>query len=181
MGNSMRRFTVLAVIMMLPLFTFSQNTGKVKWYTFEEAVELAKKNPKKIFIDIYTDWCGWCKKMDAETFTHPEIAKYLNEKFYPVKLNSETNDTIHFNGYNFINEGAGRRSAHQLSIALLQGKMSYPSIVYMAENFQLITVVPGYMTPEAMEPVLKFIGDNHYKRVSYEEFQKGFTSAFVKK
>lgn len=171
---------ILTIIILLPLNTFSQNNGKVKWYTFEEAVELAKKNPKKIFIDIYTDWCGWCKKMDAETFTHPEIVKYLNENFYPVKLNSETTDTINFNGYAFVNEGTGRRSAHQLSIALLQGKMSYPSIVYMAENLQLITAVPGYMTAEAIEPVLKFIAENHYRRVSYEEFQKNFTSAISK-
>lgn len=175
-----RIIIILAAILILPAYIFSQNTAKVKWYSFEEATELAKKKPKKIFIDVYTDWCGWCKKMDAETFTNPVIAKYLNDNFYPVKLDSETTDTIKFNGYTFINEGKTRRSAHQLSIALLQGKMSYPSIVYMAENLQLITAVPGYMSAEAIEPVLKFIGENHFTKTSYEEFQKNFVSSFVK-
>ncbi len=169
----------LSIIIILPFFAFSQNSGKVNWYTFEEVVELSKKNPKKIFIDVYTDWCGWCKKMDAETFSHPYIADYLNENFYPVKLNSESTDPIYFMGYTFINEGAGRRSAHQLAIALLQGQMSYPSIVYLSEDFKLITVVPGFMNAEVIEPVLKFISGNHYKRVSYEEFQKTFKSAIA--
>jgi thioredoxin-related protein len=171
----------LIILLSLQYNLQAQNTGKINWYTIEEAVEMTKKIPKKIFIDVYTDWCGWCKKMEAETFAHPEIAKILNENYYPVKLNSETTDTIHFNGYTFINEGTGRRSAHQFSIALLQGKMSYPSIAYMSENLQMITVVPGYMTPEAIEPVLKFIAENHYLKTSYDEFQKNFTSSIVNK
>jgi thioredoxin-related protein len=174
----MKQLSTLLLIFSLSLLGLSaQNTVQVKWYSFEEAVELAKKNPKKIFIDVYTDWCGWCKKMDQETFSNPVIANYLNEHFYPVKLNSETTDTIHFEGHRFVNEGQARRSAHQLSISLLQGKMSYPSVVYMSENFQLITVVPGYMNASAIEPVLKFISENHYQRISYDDFQRNFTSS----
>ncbi len=58
----------------------------VKWYSFEQAVKLNKQNPKKIFIDVYTDWCGWCKRMDKVTFSNPVIAKYLN-KYYITLLN----------------------------------------------------------------------------------------------
>src|SRR5690606_27234601 len=110
---------------------------------FEEAVELNAKNPKKIFIDIYTDWCGWCKVMDQKTFSHPEIAKYLMTHFYPVKLNAEQRGDITFRGhtYKFVPQGA--RGYHELAYALLQGRMSYPTTVYLDENFDGITPYPG--------------------------------------
>ncbi|NJK95139.1 MAG: DUF255 domain-containing protein [Bacteroidales bacterium] len=70
--------------------------AKVKWYTIEQVVELQKKEPKKILIDVYTDWCGWCKKMDAETFDHPIIAEYINKYYYPVKFNAESKEPVDF-------------------------------------------------------------------------------------
>jgi uncharacterized protein YyaL (SSP411 family) len=47
----------------------------VNWVTFEQAVELSKKDKRKVFIDVYTDWCGWCKVMDKNTFSDPKVAK----------------------------------------------------------------------------------------------------------
>jgi len=158
---------------------FGQNFAQkkeVKWYTFEEAVELNQKEPRKIFIDVYTDWCGWCKKMDANTFTHPTIAKILNEHYYAVKFDAESRDTIVFAGQQFINEGSSNRSPHQLAVALLQGKMSYPSVAYMNENNQLLTAVPGYYTPERLESILRFFAEDAFKSKSFEEFQKNFQS-----
>jgi len=158
------------------LLLFGQGkTEKVKWYSFEEAVELSKTNPKKIFIDVYTDWCGWCKKMDKETFTHPVIARYLNENYYAVKFDAESTKPIKFAGNTFVNEG-GNRNPHQLAIALLQGKISYPSIAYMNEDRQLLTSVPGYQTPNDLEPILSYFAKDSYKSLGWTDFQKGFVS-----
>ncbi len=163
-------------------FMFSLNAGqaaeKINWYSFEEAVELSRNNPRKILVDIYTDWCGFCKRMDSETFSNPKVARYINNHFYPVKLNAETTDTIRFQGHEFVNEGEGRRSPHQLAVAMLQGQMSYPSIVYINEELELLTAVPGFKTPEQIEPLLKFIGEDNYITTSWENFQESFTSTF---
>lgn len=70
--------------------------SNIKWYSPEEAYELNKTAPKPFFIDVYTDWCGWCKRMDATTFKDPTIAQYLNAYYYPVKFNAEVKDTINF-------------------------------------------------------------------------------------
>jgi len=169
--------SIFVVILGFSLSLLSQDNSKVKWYTFEQAVELAKENPKKLFIDVYTDWCGWCKRMDQITFQHPVISGYLNENFYPVKFNAESTVPVKFSGKTFINEGAGKQiSSHQLAIALLQGKMSYPSVAYMTEDLQLLTAVPGYYPPENMEPILKFFGEDNYKKMPFDEYQKNFVT-----
>jgi uncharacterized protein YyaL (SSP411 family) len=154
-------------------------TAQIKWYKFEEAVELCKKYPKKIFIDVYTDWCGWCKVYDRNTFSNPEIAKYMNKHFYSVKLNAEAYDTIRFQGHVFVNpsSGNGRNSTHMLAASLLNGKMSYPSVVFMNEQFQLVHVQSGYLTPEQFAPFMVYIGETWYdpgKNTSWETFSKDF-------
>jgi len=150
---------------------------EVKWYSFLEAVALNEKAPRKILIDVYTDWCGWCKVMDKETFQDPVIAKILSEKFYPVKFNAESKDPITFENHTFVNSGTGSRPVHQLAAALLNGKMSYPSIVFMNEKNQLITAVPGFQKPQEMEPLLMFIYNSLYEKgVNFQEYSKNYKS-----
>ncbi|MEE4196938.1 MAG: DUF255 domain-containing protein [Bacteroidales bacterium] len=175
MEKNILRILILVFFSVLTKPGYTQ-PAEVKWYSFEEAVELNQKEQKKIFIDVYTDWCGWCKKMDANTFSHPTIAKILNEHYYAVKFDAESRDTIDFAGQQFINQGNSNRSPHQLAIALLQGKMSYPSVAYLNENNQRLTAVPGYYTPDKLEPLLLYIAEDVYKSKSFQEFQKDFQS-----
>ncbi|MGE0088250.1 MAG: thioredoxin family protein [Bacteroidales bacterium] len=170
-----KAWIVLTTLILTTSLSYGQGVG-VKWYSLEEALELNKKEQKKIFVDVYTDWCGWCKKMDAATFNNPAIATILNTEYYAVKFNAESKDTILFGGRSFVNEGPNGRSPHQLAIALLQGRMSYPSVVYLNEESQLLTAVPGYMTAEGIEPILMFFADDAYKSQSFEDFTKQFVS-----
>ncbi|MGE5423970.1 MAG: thioredoxin family protein [Syntrophothermus sp.] len=149
---------------------------KIKWYSFEDAYQLSKKNPKKMFVDVYTDWCGWCKKMDAETFTNPVIAKYMNKNFYCVKLDAERKDSVIIDGVVFDNPGkTSRRSTHKLAVELLNGSMSYPSYVFLNEKSQRITVINGYRVAKEFEVILHYFGDDAYTKMPWEEFQPGFT------
>lgn len=164
---------ILLTLAIIASFGFC-NAQKINWMTFQEAVELNKTAPKKIFIDTYTDWCGWCKKMDQTTFQDSLVVSYMNENYYAVKLNAEMNDTVVFGGYTYVNDGGmnGRRGTHQLAAALLQGKMSYPSYVFMNEKNQLITVAPGYMDASQFLPVLKYIGTDAYLKQSFKDYIK---------
>jgi thioredoxin-related protein len=149
--------------------------AKIKWVDIEEAVALNNKKPKKIFIDMYTDWCGWCKKMDASTFINPVIVDYMNANFYAVKFNAERKDTVNFNGKDYINTNpTGTRSSHQLAQELLAGRMSYPSFVVLDETLARVTTVPGFRKAPEFEAILNYIGTNAYKTQKWEEFNATF-------
>ena len=166
----MKRF--LIVIMVLISLPILGNAQKINWMTMQEAVELNKTTPKKIFIDVYTGWCGWCKKMDQTTFTNQEVVDYINANYYAVKLDAEMSDTIVFRGYTYVNQGGmnGRKGTHQFAAALLQGKMSYPSYVFMNEDLQLLTVAPGYRGASEFLPLLKYFGSDAYLNEKYNDF-----------
>ncbi len=173
-------FFVLIFAIYGPLFGQSGEEVTVNWVTIEEAEALNRENPRKIFIDFYTDWCGWCKRMDATTFSNPIIAKYLNENFYAVKFNAEQTEPLTFRGTEFVNENSGqRRSAHNFAIAVLQGRMGYPSMAFFDENLDLITAMSGYRPPEGLEPILVFFNDDVYKQTSdLDGFTKSFQGSF---
>lgn len=177
----MKRITLLLFICTSLIFAVeAQEPYSVKWYTLEEALELNAKQPKKIFIDIYTDWCGWCKVMDKNTFSNPHIARYLTDNFYPVKFNAEGTEEITFKGQVFKNRNQGQRSAHDFAVALLQGKLSYPSVAFLDSTSTPITFIAGYLTPEQFEPILIFISENKYKTEKWEVFQSKFVSKLPK-
>lgn len=185
MKNGIDKFlipVVGALILILGTsFKGGEKTDKVgestvKWMSFEEAVEANKTNPKKIFIDVYTDWCGWCKKMDAGTFNHPDIAKYLNENYHAVKLNAEQKENIEFNDHIFKFIASGKRGIHELAYSLLDGKLSYPTVVFMDEEFRIISPVPGYLKPGIFDKIIKYYGGDNHKSIPWDKFQENYVS-----
>jgi len=151
----------------------STDEGGLTWYTWEEAVAANAKEPRKILVDVYTDWCGWCKRMDATTFKDEKVMDYLSKNFYAVKFDAEQKEEIVFDGNTFKFKPYGRRGAHELAIALLNGRMSYPSIVYLDESFEIITKSPGYKQADAIMKELRYVGENIYKEQKWEEYKQG--------
>jgi len=152
-------------------------TAKVQWISFEEAFKKQQEEPRKIFVDIYTDWCGWCKRMDAATFSHPVIAKYLNTHYYAIKFNAEQKEDIVFQGHTFVNQNpSANRNAHDLAAAFLQGKMGYPSVVFIDEKSNVITSVQGFKQPTDLEPILYFFWKDLHLTTPWEDFVKTFVT-----
>ncbi|MBW8200328.1 thioredoxin family protein [Flagellimonas abyssi] len=144
----------------------------INWISWEEAVELSKTDakPKKIFVDVYTDWCGWCKKMDQNTFQNPEVSKYMQDNFYMVKMDAEGKEPIVYQGKTFKYVPSGRRGYHELAAALLQGKMSYPTVVFLDESLNMLSPVPGYQQVEPFMQIAKYFGENIYKDKDWQSY-----------
>lgn len=144
------------------------NDKEINWLTLDQVQEKMKTKPKKVYIDVYTAWCGWCKVMDKKTFTNPGVIKYINKNFYAVKFDAEQVDSVHFMGGHYGLEGR----TNQFAVQLLRGQLSYPTTVIMEENFQNPQIIPGYQDVKAIEPILKYLGENHYKTTPWEEYAK---------
>jgi thioredoxin-related protein len=148
--------------------------NKIRWYTWDEAIERSKKDKKKIFIDVYTDWCGWCKKMDKTTFAEDHIAKYINANYYAIKFDAEMTTPVMLKGTEYKHIKSGQRGYHELAAYLLQGKMSYPTTVFLDEDFNLIQSIPGFQDLPAFEMIITYFGSNSHKSVPWNRYMQSF-------
>lgn len=144
--------------------------GPIKWYSWGDALAANQKVKKKLFLDMYTDWCGWCKKMDASTFQDAKVAAVMNKYFYAVKFDAEQKTPITYNGQTFKYVGEGSRGVHELAYALLDGQLGYPAFVYLNEKQERVTISPGYKTPDQIIPELEYVGGDFYTKMSFEDY-----------
>ena len=160
---------IFGLLAFRPYSAMKAEKEAINWITIQEAEKLSKKHPRKIVIDVYTDWCGWCKKMDKSTFSDKETAAYVNKNFYAVKFDAETKEEIVLNGKTYRFDA--NNGVNQLAIELLQGKLGYPSTVYLDEKFNMLTPVMGYYDTKKFNNLLHYFGENHHKKLSFEEFE----------
>ncbi len=171
MINTLKRSFFIPLILAacsLTAYAQEKKSEGIKWMTFQEAMKQNQLQPKKIFIDMYTSWCGWCKRMDATTFEDAAIVEYMNKRFYSVKFNAETRDTIFYKDKSYFYKPEYK--ANEFAAQMLNGSMSYPTSVYLDEAMNEIGPVPGYLTAEQMLPVLKYFGDDIYKTKKWEDY-----------
>ena len=151
------------------LSPFTSLRAQVKWPTIEEAAS-ETIGTKLYFIDFYTSWCGYCKKMDRETFTDPTVAKILNKYYYPVKFNAEGTNTFVWFGKTYNPASAGRNRTHEFA----KGVQGYPTFNLFTADGKLFQSIPGYVAAKDFTVILWYLASGDYNRYSYEQYQKIF-------
>jgi thioredoxin-related protein len=178
----MKKIFILSFLVFFSIKFYAQEMiepGLVKWYTIEQAEELNKKFPRPLYIDMYTDWCGWCKHMMKTTFANQYIANYINSNFYPVRFDAEGKDTVFFQGKRWVSQDTSRKeSKHELAIYLMDGRMSFPTIVYLQPDGSK-TPIPGYKNVREQEPLMYFFAEEINKTTDYSDFEKNFVMSFA--
>lgn len=169
-----RFIQLLLTASFLCVATVQDAQSLVNWLTWEEAAELSKAEPRKFFVDVYTDWCGWCKKMDKATFQNATVAEYLNTHFYPIKFNAEYREEIRINErvYQFV-RGPGR-NYHQLAAEITFGRLQYPTIVFLDEEFKVIQPIPGFKDPTEMQIIIHYFAGDHHKTTPWTRYREQF-------
>lgn len=171
---------LITLALTFSLFTvMTLQAQEINWVTFEEAIAMQEKNPKKIMMDVYTTWCGPCKMLDRNTFKNKDVVDYINKHYYAVKFNAEGNSVVRYKDKVFKNPGydpakANRRnSPHQFSRFLKV--RAFPTIAFLDEDSKMITALTGYHKPQQLELYLKLFKDDKYKEMTtQEEFNKYF-------
>jgi len=120
----------------------------IKWYSYDEGMTLGKSQHKKIFINFFADWCGYCVKMDKGTFVDPQVVSFLNQNFIAIKVDSDKENTL-----------AARYKVRGL-----------PSNWFVSESGDQIGNYPGYIPADNLLPILKFIQTDSYKQMAFKDF-----------
>lgn len=151
----------LFILSLSVLFLAAVSHGKEpQWKNFNDGMTLAKKSGKKVLIDVYTDWCIWCKKMDANTYSDVKVREYLQKNYILVKLNPEKDGDVMYDGKKF--------TAAEFSQGM--GITGYPATLFLKSTGEPITVLPGYAEADMFIHVLSFIGENHYEKKKFADY-----------
>jgi thioredoxin-related protein len=168
----MNQLVGLFLLLFLSSSLWAQKT--INWLTWEEVQEKSKIEKRKVFVDVYTKWCGWCKKMDKATFQQEHIAEYINANYYAVKFDAEYKNDIDFNGKSYKFVKSGRRGAHELAIEITRGNLRYPTVVFLDENFGVLQPIPGFQNGSNFEMIMTYFAEDHFKSTPWKTYTINF-------
>jgi len=163
----------LLMCLFLLAFSYAQ-AQEINWLTWEEVAEKMHEEPRKIMVDVYTEWCGYCKKMDASTFKNKDIVDYVNANYYAIKFDAEHKQDINLNGetYRFIK--TGRKGYHELAYKILRGRLKYPSLIFMDYNMKVIQPIPGYRDSKTLLMILDYYHGDHHKVTPWKTYTRSY-------
>lgn len=160
----MKKYIIVLITAFLFSIASAQSTGAtakhLEWKSFNTGMAEAKKSGKKILVDVYTDWCSWCKKMDANTYSDKKIKEYLSKYYVLIKLNPEKDGAVAYDGKNI--------PAAEFSQGM--GVDGYPATLFLQSDGKPITLLPGYADADMFIHVISFIGENHYQKKKFADY-----------
>jgi thioredoxin-related protein len=174
--QKVKLFSGLIILLVMGVSFFSPKKEKINWMSFKEMQEAYGKNPKPILVDVYTDWCGWCKVMDKNTYSNSKVADYINEHYYAVRYNAEDKNPVEFGNKKYSYNPAYK--ANDLAMYLLFGQLSFPSTVLISSIGAQPAPIPGYMKPAELEAPLRYFGDSAFATQNFPEFMKSFKASW---
>lgn len=130
------------------------------WVSLETAERQALDEGKYIVLDIYTEWCGYCRRMNRETYADQRVNEALDRFFYPVRIDAESSENVTFQGSTY----------EMRDLAVEFGVRSYPTTVFISPDGEVIAAQTGFIEPETFHRMLSFVGSESYKDKTFREY-----------
>ncbi len=160
----MKRLLPLALLALVILAPGAARADAgVQWRGWDAGLREAGKSQRPVLVDVYTDWCGWCKRMDRDVYSRPEVRSYLNRKFVTVRLNAEDSEPARYEGRSWTSRSLASR--FQVS--------GYPTTIFLRANGEHLANLPGYIPADRFLLLLRYVGDGAMdKGISFEDFSR---------
>ena len=128
--HNLKTTLILPFALLMSLTIQAQSGIEFFHGTWDEALELAKKEHKAIFMDAYAEWCGPCKRMAKDIFTMKEVGDFFNKHFINVKMDME--------------KGEGPKLASKYRVG------AYPTLLFIDGNGDVVNSSTGALPPERL-------------------------------
>jgi thioredoxin-related protein len=130
-----------------------EDNKEIRWMSYDVGLEKAKANQKHVFIDFTAKWCGWCKKMDSETFSKPEVIQMINDNFIPVRVDGDSKRELDIDGYKVTEQNLTRYDF---------GVRGFPAFWFLKPDGTKLGMINGYRNADYMMEALAFVKDHKY-------------------
>ena len=153
------------IVVLCALVVAAASAGdkpELKWRPLEAGFAEAKKSNKIIMIDVYTDWCGWCKKLDRDVYGSSDVADYLNRQYVIIKLNAESKSKVLFD----------KTSYTEAELSQAFGVSGYPTILFFDSNGEPLDKLGGFVPANEFLPIIKYFGDGAYKTMTWKAYRE---------
>lgn len=161
--NTLLRPALLLAAGLLAFAAPAHAGDGVVWHGWDDGLKQANATGKPVLVDVYTDWCGWCRRMDRDVYSRADVRESLQKRFVMVKLNAESPEQASYHGQTYTS----RTLASGFRVT------GYPTTIFLRANGDHIVNVPGYIPADRFMLLLEYIGDGHLDRgVDFQEFAK---------
>ena len=176
MAMKMKIILIVCMVILTSAKVNLTNRDKLDWMEMNELSAQLKTESKPVLIDLYTNWCYWCKVMDKKTYTNAKVIAYISDHFYPVKLNAESKEMVQWKEkeYNYNNA----YKINDFALYATSGQLGFPATIIIPNTHSELISIPGFLEPKEIEPILKFFGEGAYKTQNYTTFKSTFKSTW---
>jgi len=131
-----------------------KEASKLEWLAFDAAASQAQSQNKHMIVDVYAPWCGWCKVMEKDTYSDPEVTAYLRQNFVLAKVNGESSEKLHWQG----------KELTERQFARAIGVTGYPATYFLKPNADMLGGVPGYIKSPDFLIYAHYVGTRWYEK-----------------